>query len=99
MGIAIYSCFEKEPKINRYRYINKSLEDKVNSYNKAIKQYEEYKKRTQRAFWQNMLGYEFENEVAKLYTKLGYNAKVTKKSGFRCFNASIISGSFLIDLG
>ena len=80
MGIVIYSCFEKEPK-DKYRYINKSLEDKVNSYYKAIEQYEEYKKRTQRMFWQNISGYEFENEVAKLYEKLGYNAYITKKTG------------------
>ena len=81
MGIFIYSALEKVVEINKYEYVDKRLEDKINLYNKDLSQYNEYLFTTQKAFWENLSGYEFEHEVAKLYQKIGYNTYVTKATG------------------
>lgn len=49
-------------------------------YNKQI-EYERYIKKCQRDFWVSLNGYEFENEVASVFSQNGYSAYVTKKTG------------------
>ena len=52
----IFSIFSsKQRKINRYEY--------------AISKYDEWFKKTQTVFWQSLSGYEFEEELALLFSK------------------------------
>jgi hypothetical protein len=68
--------------------INGKLKLQVESYKRAVSEYnyelsyynEEIKK-LKREFWIALNGYEFEKEVAHVFERMGYNARVTPKSG------------------
>jgi hypothetical protein len=68
--------------------INGKLKLQVESYKRAVSEYnyelsyynEEIKK-LKREFWIALNGYEFEREVAHVFERMGYNARVTPKSG------------------
>ena len=68
--------------------INGKLKLQVESYKRAVSEYnyelsyynEEIKK-LKREFWLALNGYEFEREVAHVFERMGYNARVTPKSG------------------
>ncbi|MBR2933099.1 MAG: restriction endonuclease [Clostridia bacterium] len=83
----IFICkrYEKSPystpEYDKYNYVDKNLENRINQYNNAVKEYEEHCKRLQAAFWKNLTAFQFEREVAKLYEKLGYSASVTRATG------------------
>lgn len=81
MGFSIYFCWEKQVKLDKYRYVSKELENRINNYYNDVLLYDEYIKGVEIGFWKNLSGYEFEHEVAKLYEKLGYDARVTKATG------------------
>ncbi len=68
-------------KANKYDFVDEELEKNIQKYNNAVKKYEEYLIRLNVEFWQNLNGYQFENEVANLYRNLGLNAEVTKYAG------------------
>lgn len=80
-GMALYSCFEQHVNLNKYKFIDKELEDNIIRFNHDIKKYNEYLLRTKVDFWKNLSGYEFEREVARIFENHGYMAWVTKKSG------------------
>lgn len=80
-GIALYSYFEQHVNLNKYKFIDKNLEDNIIRYNHDIKEFNEYLLRTKEDFWKNLTGYEFEREVAKVFENQGYQALVTRKSG------------------
>lgn len=85
-SVAIVACFIStqfgdSPKLPlESLYINTILSDKVKKFEQAKREYQAYLEKKKRDFWLNMDGYRFEIEVAKLYEKLGYKAKVTSKS-------------------
>ena len=68
--------------------INGKLKLQVESYKRAVSEYnyelsyynEEIKK-LKREFWIALNGYEFEREVAHVFERMGYKARVTPKSG------------------
>ena len=66
---------------DKSKYVNAKLEEKVQSFQRATKRFEEYKKQKEIDYWKNLNGYQFEEEIANLYRKLGYDARVTNKSG------------------
>ena len=70
-----------DSRCDKYLYVDKNLENRINQYNKAIDEYDEYCRKLKVSFWQNLSGYEFEKEVANLYKKLGYSTYVTKATG------------------
>ncbi len=67
--------------VNKYDFVDKELENNIKAYNNAVIKYSDYLARLDVEFWQNLNGYEFEEEVAKLYRNCGFDAKVTKYSG------------------
>lgn len=81
MGIAMYHLFERVPKIDRYKYIDKKLESSINQYNSDTREYEQYIEKCKRDFWNSLSGLQFEKEVAALYRNHGYNAIVTSATG------------------
>ncbi|MBP3592862.1 MAG: restriction endonuclease [Clostridia bacterium] len=54
-----------------------NLDNAVENYNKAVRDYEWYLKKCSIDFWNSLDGFEFEKEIAKLYRKQGYDATVT----------------------
>lgn len=50
-------------------------------YNEAVRKYEHDVQIKKESFWKNLSGHEFEDEVAALYRRQGYNAKVSKQGG------------------
>ena len=67
--------------IPKSRYIDTSLEKKINEYKNDLEEWEQWQTKTSLEYWKNLSGYEFEKEIAKLYKKLGYGVTVTPKSG------------------
>lgn len=55
--------------------------DALVAYENAQVKWIEREKRCQREFWTKMDGWNFETEIAKLFRKRGFDAKVTKGSG------------------
>ena len=58
-----------------------SKQRKINKYEYAISKYDEWFKRTKTIFWQSLSGYQFEEELALLFSKQGYNVSRTGRSG------------------
>lgn len=80
-GMALCFLVKKTPKLNKYVFINKELDNKISKYNADMREYKEYLLRTKEEFWKNLSGYEFEKEVAKVFEKQGFETFVTKKTG------------------
>lgn len=69
-------------------YINPDLSDKVDSYLNTLEQYEKYQKklkseqyRAKREYWLKLNGNSFEQEIAGLYKKLGFDVTCHGGSG------------------
>lgn len=58
-----------------------NLDNAVENYNKAVRDYEWYLKKCSIDFWNSLDGFEFEKEIAKLYRKQGYDATATSATG------------------
>lgn len=58
-----------------------NLNNAVENYNKAVRDYEWYLEKCSIDFWNSLDGFEFEKEIAKLYRKQGYDATVTSATG------------------
>ena len=60
------------------------IDKKLKQYNKDLENWkwwnELYPKKKVLAYWYNLNGYDFEREVAIVFTSLGFNAKITPKS-------------------
>ena len=69
-----------------------SLKEAVDSYQKALREYERHIKKLQREFWINLSGYEFEREVASLFRSKGYNATVTSATGDGGVDVILVKG-------
>ena len=67
--------------INLSYYIFSSKQKRINKYEEAKSKYDEWFKRTQTIFWQSLSGYQFEEELALLFSKQGYNVSRTGRSG------------------
>lgn len=67
--------------IPKSRYIDTSIEKKINEYKNDLEEWEQWQTKTSLEYWKNLSGYEFEKEIAKLYKKLRYGVTVTPKSG------------------
>lgn len=67
--------------IPKSRYIDTSIEKKINEYKNDLEEWEQWQTKTSPEYWKNLSGYEFEKEIAKLYKKLGYGVTVTPQSG------------------
>jgi len=61
-------------KYNKYFDIQKELDD----YQIKLKEYQAYILRTQKEFWYSLDGHAFEQEIAKIFRKEGFVAKVSK---------------------
>lgn len=61
--------------------VNEKLKEAVYNYKEAMYKYEKYLEQCSISFWTSLNGFEFENEIAKLYRKQGYDAQVTSKTG------------------
>ena len=61
-------------KYNKYFSIQKELDD----YQIKLKEYQAYNLRTQKDFWYSLDGHEFEQEIAKIFRKEGFETKVSK---------------------
>lgn len=57
------------------------LTKSVEEYKEKVKEYDEWFLKTKVDYWYSLSGLQFEIEVTKLLTKLGYNAIRTKSSG------------------
>ena len=58
-----------------------NLDNAVEKYDKAVRDYEWYLKKCSIDFWNSLDGFEFEREVAKLFRTQGYDATVTSATG------------------
>lgn len=67
--------------IDKYQYVDKKLEENLHNYDVAISAFNDYQLKLTIDFWVNLSGYQFEQEVARLYTKIGYSSYVTKATG------------------
>ena len=67
--------------IDRSKYVDPALEERILAYNKALEEFEQCEKRMKAEFWKNMSGLQFEREVAELYKQYGYKALVTRATG------------------
>jgi len=54
---------------------------KLAQYEASHKNYEEWWNRTQESFWLSLSGKQFESELARLYSKLGYRVDLPKMGG------------------
>ena len=61
--------------------VDRDLKRKNEDYENALREYERYLQRCSIDFWRSLDGFTFEKEVAKLFTKQGYNAIVTSATG------------------
>ena len=61
--------------------MDRSLEENLRSYDLAISDFNDYQMKLSIDFWVNLSGYQFETEVANLYSKLGYSSTVTRATG------------------
>ncbi len=66
---------------DKYHYVDKVLEENICKYKTAMENFSENMVRQKRSFWLDLTGYQFEEEVAKLYKKYGFKTKVTQYSG------------------
>ena len=62
---------------NKLAQYNQAIEE----YNKKLEKYKDCVDMSRRNYWINMDFNEFEDEIAKVYRWLGYNAKVTPRTG------------------
>ena len=60
---------------------NNPVFKQAREYQQAIRRYEELERKKEESYWNSMTGYQFEDELAALYSKLGYETKVTSGSG------------------
>jgi hypothetical protein len=71
----------KPTEINKSEYIDQTIQQRIDEYERVKSEYNAYLLKVQEDFWKNLNGYEFEDEVGELYKKMGYIVKVTPKSG------------------
>lgn len=81
IGLGIYKYNATPTSLHETRYVNQNLKQRIADYNNALNEYNNQIIRLQRDYWNKLNGYQFEEEIAKLYRKLGYTASVTRKSG------------------
>jgi uncharacterized membrane protein len=71
--------------LTNYKYAKSSYEYKLRDYNAKIEaakeKKEKEKKRKEYDYWMSIDPWDFENEIAELFSANGYRAKVTKGSG------------------
>ncbi|MBE5750404.1 MAG: restriction endonuclease [Clostridiales bacterium] len=72
---------EREKNFLKNSYIDSELEKKIFDYKRALIEYDAYIQRTKKEFWDNLTGYQFEEEVANLFISMGFSARVTKATG------------------
>jgi len=74
LGSILIAIFEgvRDSSDENYRNFNK--------YNKDLREYESWWRRNQTDFWRAMGGKRFEQEIAMLYSQLGYEARLTSHS-------------------
>jgi len=78
LGVTVYEFgAKKEADVDRKRYIDIQIEQKILRWIAAVKKHESAMKRTYKEYWQNLTPYQFEKEVAKLYSDFGYETRVT----------------------
>ena len=61
-------------KYSKYLVIQKELEE----YKVELKKYQEFCLRSEKEFWYSLDGHQFENEVAKIFRKEGFDTKVSR---------------------
>lgn len=82
IGFYFYDYYSKtETKVDRTKYINIVIEQKIQRYQQALEKYKDATDKSRHIYWEQLTHYQFEVEVANLYSMLGYSAKVTKASG------------------
>ena len=74
-------------------FVNQTILKNQQAYANACYEYERYVERQKRDFWINLNGYQFENEVAKLYRQMGYRAQVTRKTADGGVDIILIKGT------
>lgn len=62
-------------------YPKHPLQENFKKYQEKIKEFDQWRVRTNRDFWLSLSGLRFEHEVARLLNALGFKATVTKASG------------------
>ena len=68
-----------EKKLDKFGIVDKDLESNYINYKKALWTYELEMNRRTRQFWIELVGFEFEEEIANLLNSLGAKAKLTPK--------------------
>ena len=84
----------------KYSYIDKTIENNYEKYlaacgeyDDSCRKYAEYINKCKRDFWINLSGFEFEREVANLYSQMGYKAQVTRKTADGGVDIILIKGT------
>ena len=85
LGAVMYNMLEHDEKytnakIPKYTYIDYDIEQQVLEFKKALFDWEELQNKTSMMYWNNLTGYEFEEEIARLYKILGYRTTLTPRS-------------------
>ena len=62
-------------------YDNKSVYERIKKYDRALYEYNWWQNRKKVEFWFSLNGREFEIEIANIFRKLGYSARVCKQGG------------------
>lgn len=87
VAVAVFFIFRDPEHLTRMAVlrINSAVDPKlrrrIEEYQSAKQTYQIYWERSQRSFWENLTGFEFEKEVASLFRSLDYDTYVTKKTG------------------
>ena len=71
-----YQFLDRKNKI-KFKYFSTTLEEKYIKYTESLKEYNRYLEQTNRNYWIQMTGLQFEKEVASLFRAKGYDAIVT----------------------
>lgn len=80
LGICYGMLSNSLPVSPELKLLEATIEEKKKYLDNELLVFEEQKKKQAR-YWLSMSGYQFEKEIAKLYTAYNYNAQVTKGSG------------------
>ena len=73
----------KDAKMGRFSldsFPRKDEWNKLSQYKRDCLEYEEWDSKCKRLFWENLSGLQFEEEVAKLFSKMGYKTVKTRAS-------------------
>ena len=55
-----------------------NIKREINDYQEELKKYQDYLIRTEKEFWYSLDGHSFENEIAKIFKKEGFDTKISK---------------------